>query len=529
MAAAEAPPLPQLRKQGSAPQLVVDGQPYLILGGELHNSSASSLAYLQKQWPALNRIGLNTVLAPVEWDQIEPREGHYDFTILDGMLKQARANQKRLVLLWFGAWKNSMSTYVPAYVKHDSARFTRARSRAGQAQDILTPFDPKVLAADTAAFTAMLRHLKQVDRQRTVIMVQVENEVGMLPDPRDYGTLANAAFDAEVPASLLAHLRNNAGRLQPALGQLWEEHGKRTSGTWAQVFGTSMAADEIFMAWGYASFLESLVKAGKAEYPLPMFVNAANVRPGRKPGEYPSAGPLPHLFDVWKRAAPSIDIMALDIYFANFVELAKRYKTPDNPLLVAEANRAGRPDAGANALYAIGELDAIGYSPFGIEDLRDTGKDSLTKAFALIGQLAPLIHQSQGRGVMRGFKVPVNYDGVVDTRPVQVTLGGYRLDVSFANQWGKTEDAELDTRGGVTIQTAPNEFIIAGKGLTVVFTDAGAANESVGIEKLTEGSYKDGRWLEERWLNGDESHQGRHLRLNPDEFTIQRITLYKYH
>lgn len=527
--AAAAEPVPHLRKQGTATQLIVNEQPYLVLGGELHNSSASSLSYLEKLWPTLNAIGVNTVLAPVEWDQIEPVEGRYDFTVLDGMLKQARAHDTRLILLWFGAWKNSMSTYVPAYVKLDSQRFPRARNRAGQAQDILTPFDNQILAADKAAFTAMLRHLKEIDQQRTVIMVQVENEIGMLPDPRDYGPQANAAYKGAVPKQLLSRIQSHRDRLHPAVRQLWEAHGKRTSGSWAEVFGNSIEADEIFQAWGYAVFVESLVSAGKAVYPLPMFVNAANNRPGKKPGEYPSAGPLPHLFDIWKSGAPSIDILALDIYFPNFVDWAKQYKRPDNPLFVPEANRAGRADAGANALYALGEHDSIGYSPFGIEDIRDPSTDSLSKAYKLVKQLAPLISKSQGRGVMHGFKAPVSYEGIVNASPVQVSMGTYSLDVSFSNQWGKTEDQEIDARGGLVIQVSDNEFVVAGKGLTVTFKDGSGSTDSVAIEKLTAGVFEDGRWKDGRWLNGDESHQGRHVRLPADDFTVQWVKLYKFH
>ena len=208
---------PHLRKQGSATQLIVDDQPFLLLGGELHNSSASSLDHLQQLWPTLKAAELNTVLAPVEWDQIEPVEGRFDFTVLDGMLKQARAHDTRLVLLWFGAWKNSMSTYVPAWVKRDSQRFPRARTRAGVPQEILTPFSANTLAADTAALRAMLAHLKQVDARHTVLMIQVENEIGMLPEVRDYSEAANAAWRGPVPAALTAYLAAHKDTLQPGV------------------------------------------------------------------------------------------------------------------------------------------------------------------------------------------------------------------------------------------------------------------------------------------------------------------------
>ena len=524
--AAEAP-IPALRTQGSTKQLIVDGKPFLVLGGELYNSSASSLPYLQALWPQLKAVGLNTILAPVEWDQIEPVEGKFDFTVLDGMLRQARANDTRLVLLWFGAWKNSMSTYVPAWVKQDSERFPRARNKGGEPQDILTPFSGATLAADKAAFAMLLRHLRQADPQRTVLMVQVENEIGMLPDVRDHGPLAEAALRQEVPAALLRYLQANRTGIHPYVRNLWEAGGARANGTWAEVFGTSVAAQEVFQAWHYATFAEGLTAAGKAQYPLPMFVNVALNRPGKNPGEYPSAGPLPHLFDIWKAAGPSIDMIAIDTYFPNFTHWARQFKRPDNPLFVPEANRAGRADLGANAFWAIGELDAIGFSPFAIENIRDAKADVLPAAYALLRHLAPRILAAQGQGRMRGFRPDVSYDGVVETRNVQATLGGYQLDVSFANQWGKTESSDYDSRGGLVIQTGADEFLVAGRGLTVVFKDA-AGREAVGFEKVIEGTFVDGLWQDGRWLNGDETHQGRHIRLPGDAFTVQKVNLYRY-
>ncbi|MYN29911.1 GH35 family beta-galactosidase [Duganella levis] len=520
LASAHAATPPHLRKQGSATQLIVDDQPFLLLGGELHNSSASSLEYLNTLWPTLKSAELNTVLAPVEWDQIEPVEGRFDFTVLDGLLKQARAHNTRLVLLWFGAWKNSMSTYAPAWVKTDTQRFPRARTRAGVAQEILTPFAPATLAADTAAFRALLAHLKQTDTQHTVLMIQVENEIGMLPEVRDYSAAANAAWRAPVPAALTAYLAAHKDSLQPALKAAWETRGARTSGAWADVFGDTIETEEVFQAWHYAQFVEALTAAGKAVYPLPMYVNVALNRPGKRPGEYPSAGPLPHLFDVWKPGAPSVDVIAIDTYFPNFIHWARQFKRPDNPLFIPEANHAERPDAGADAFYAIGEHDAFGFSPFAIDDIKD-GKSSLPQAYRVLKQLAPTINRYQGSGKVRGFKAPVSFDGDVDVAPQQVRMGGYSLQVSFNAPWEKLTPAEVQMRGGLVIQTDDDEFIVAGKGLTIVFGSADGAQ--VGIEQAIEGLDSQGRWM-----NGDETHQGRHIGLSGDAFTIQRVKLYRY-
>ena len=105
--------IPHLQTQGTATQLIVDGKPLLMLAGELHNSSASSLQYMKPIWPRLAAMHLNTVLATVSWELIEPEEGRFDFTLVDGLIQDARSHNLHLVFLWFGSWKNGMSSYIP--------------------------------------------------------------------------------------------------------------------------------------------------------------------------------------------------------------------------------------------------------------------------------------------------------------------------------------------------------------------------------------------------------------------------------
>ena len=524
---------PHLQAHGTAKQLIVDGKPFLILGGELSNSSASSLDYLQTLWPTLKSAGLNTVIAPVEWDQMEPTQGHFDFTMVDGLVAQARSNHVHLVLLWFGAWKNSMSTYVPPYIKHDDTTYARARDDKGQAQDILSPFDPDALRADTKAYAALMAHLRQNDAQGTVVMVQVENEIGMLPVVRDYGPQAQAAWNGPVPAALMTYLKNHRDMLDPHVRTLWEAHGFKIAGTWHDVFGDTVEAQEVFQAWYFASFANTLARAGKAEYPLPMYVNAALNRPGKTPGQYPSAGPLPHLFDVWKAAAPDLDLLAVDIYFPNFSEWADRFKRPDNAFFTPEANQAGKTEAGANAFYVIGQLDSVSFSPFAIDTLTPANSANLTGAYDVLNQLSPEILAAQGTGRMRGFRPRVSFDGIVDETPQSFTLGGYRFTVTYIDPWTPKDKQDVTAHGGLIIQTGDSSFIVAGSGVVVTFADAdttgGApSRKAVGIEQIVEGRYVDGVWKPGRWLNGDESHQGRHLRLPAPAFGIQKLTLYKY-
>jgi beta-galactosidase GanA len=283
--------LPQLRRQGTTAQLIVDGQPLVLLAGELHNSSASSLDYMAPIWDKLVALRLNTVLATVSWELTEPAEGRFDFTLVDGLVKEARRHKLRLVLLWFGSWKNGVSSYTPAWVKRDTQRFPRAIGRSnGNQKDLLSPFSDANRAADARAFVALMRHLREIDgNQHTVVMMQVENEVGIKPEPRDLSAAATAAFQAPVPAALIAYLRQHKDALLPELKAKWT--GKKT-GTWTEVFGEGIDTDELFMAWHYARYIGQIAQAGKEAYALPMYVNAWLDGDGA-PGTYPVAGRWP--------------------------------------------------------------------------------------------------------------------------------------------------------------------------------------------------------------------------------------------
>src|SRR5690349_3520841 len=248
---------PHLEKRGDTPQLVVDGRPFLLLGGELGNSSASSAAYMKPHWPRLKAMHLHTVLAPVYWELVEPQQGKFDWSTLDAMLRDARAQDLKLVLLWFGAWKNSMSTYVPAWVKRDSVRYPRVKVADGSSVEILSALSKNTLDADARAFAELMAHLGQVDaRDHTVLMIQVENEIGMLPIARERGTVADKAYAAAVPPELMKALAARGARLEPELRERWKTNGRKSAGSWAQVFGDDEWGQEVFTAWHYARVVE---------------------------------------------------------------------------------------------------------------------------------------------------------------------------------------------------------------------------------------------------------------------------------
>lgn len=520
---------PKLEKQGTTRQLVVDGKPFLILGGELGNSSASSSEYLKPHWPRLKAMNLNTVLAPVYWELIEPEEGTFDWSAVDALLRDARAQELKLVILWFGAWKNSMSTYVPSWVKRDAQRFPRVQLENGASVEILSAFSKTTLNADARAFATFMAHLAQNDsRDHTVLMVQVENEIGMLPVARERGVVADRAFGGPVPKELLTAVAGRQDGIEPELLERWKKNGAKASGTWAQVFGDDEWGQEIFTAWHYARFVEALVQAGKARYDLPMYVNAALNRTGRKPGEYPSGGPLPHLLDVWKAGAPSLDFLAPDIYFPNFSQLAARYQRPDNVLFIPEANNATNPQGSANAFQSFGEFDSMGFSPFSIESLGDA-PNALSQTYSVLNQIKPLILENRGRNRMAGFRALINEDGSVVDTPVKATLAGFELTVTFVDPWTPRDQQVIANHGGLVIHAGAEDFWFAGQGITVTFKGAGDGPPLVGIDVAEEGSFDaQGQWRAGRRLNGDQTHQGRHIRLPPGVPQIQKVRFYRY-
>jgi hypothetical protein len=496
------PAAPHLRRQGSATQLVVDGAPFLIIGGELHNSTSSELTALQPVWERLVGIGINTVLAAVSWELVEPNEGHFDCTLVDGLIAQARQHGLRLILLWFGSWKNGASTYVPLWVKRDYRRFPRARRQDGLAAEVLSLFADANRQADASAFATLLRHIRDVDgAHHTVIMVQVENEVGLLGDTRDRSTAAQAAFAAPVPRDLLDDLAAHRDELWPTLRERWEAHGWTTEGSWEEIFGASPETDELFMAWHYARYIDAVAAAGKAEYDLPMFVNAwlnavvalpGLPAGGKTPGDWPSGGALPHTMDVWLAGTPHIDLLCPDIYFGDFFDWCQQYTRRGNVLFIPEMDRTA---IGArNGFFAIARHDAIGMSPFGIDSLESPEDGPLMRSYRLLRQLAPLILDHQGRGTMVGFVLDAE-------RPtVRYELGGYELEIATLRSFGGPTQPGY----GLVISMGPDTFIGAGYGFRVSFRPTTPGPTQVGLGAVDEGTFVAGQWVAGRRLNGDE-------------------------
>ena len=564
---------PHLQKQGTATQLVVDGKPFLALAGELTNNAATSLPMMEPIWPKLVAGNLNTVLVGISWAQFEPEEGKFNYTQVDGVIAKARENNLHIVFLWFASWKNGTSSFAPYWVKKDYTRFPRIQIDHGSTVSIsgpvelLSTFGDATRDADAAAFGALMRHIKEVDgAQHTVLMMQIENEVGVLRDSRDRSPAANRAFAGPVPAELMNYLESHKDTLIPEFRAVWAANGYKKSGTWEAVFGPGKPADvkipiqttsppmsanehevswrelhwpsdEIFMAWNYARYLEKEVQAGKASYDIPMYVNGWLQQPNHAwPGTYPSGGPVPQVHDVWRAGAPDVDILAPDLYLPYFDEVCERFSRNGNPLFIPETSTDE-----SNVIMAVGKYNAIGFSPFGIDGGRPIPPE-LAATYQMLSQLLPMILAHQGSDTMTAVRM------IEGDPPKQVKLGNYTLTFTYT---GRIRGLAPQAKGGVVsspprqpigtqpteplppleaasvvIATGPDEFYFGGGGMRVDFSANTPGPSNVGLGVVQQGRFVDGKWELTRWIEGDDDAQGEILVLHPD--TILRVMLYRF-
>jgi len=426
---------PRLVHTEGTTRLFVGGKPFLILGGELGNSTASSIEYMRPVWPKLKSIHLNTVLVPVYWELFEPVKGKFDFTLVDSMMADARKLDLKLILLWFGSWKNSMSCYAPEWIKLNQQQFERAKDSKGHGLEILSAFSKTNLNADITAFTALMNHIARTDAiEKTVIMVQVENEIGMLTEAREYTEAANLAFQQKVPDQLMYYLKKNKSELVPELQTSWSKNGFSTSGSWEEIFGKSVATDEIFQAWQYAVYTNAVAEAGKKAYDIPMYINAALNYKNVQPGQYPSGGPLPHLMDIWQAGAPAIDLLSPDFYNPYFRSYCELYVRRKNPLFIPEIR--SEPGNAAKVFLAVGHYQAIGFSPFSIESGFAASEEPLAKSYALLQQLSTLILENQTAGKMDGVLLDSDF------QKQELIMGDYKLMVSHEYSLGWSPGAK---------------------------------------------------------------------------------------
>jgi len=532
--------IPHLEKQGTATRLIVEGKPFLLISGELHNSTCGGFEFMRPVWKQMARKNLNSVIATVSWELVEPEPGKFDFALVDSIIAGARKEDLKLVLIWFASWKNGGSIYMPSWVKKDYEKYPHAKDENRKPLEILSTFGDASCNADAEAFAALMRHIKEIDSvKQTVVLIQVENEVGLLDNMgktpgnarRDFCDPANAAYNSQVPMELIDYLVKHKENLFPELYKVWSTNGFKTAGTWEEVFGKSEIktdrkdwqfysyyTEELFMAWNYARYVGKVAAKGKNEYPLPMYVNAWLKQPfSYWPGRYPSGGPLPQVMDIWRAAAPSIDFISPDIYMDEFNWVCKEYTRSGNPLFIPET-RGGAVGA-ARALYVFGEFAAGCFAPFGIDNDRFRINDPLDATYALLQNMSSLILENQGKGKMKGILV----DSVLPEQELE--LGDYRIKAVLSVQ------RKPLIAGGLIIQTGSQEYLVAGKGLDIFFIPKDTSMR-VAIDAVDEGIFKEGVWLPERRLNGDETHastwDGTGLKLDDRKASIQKISLYGF-
>ncbi len=547
----------RLQQQGAATQLVVDGKPFLILGGELGNSSASCPEDIERIFPKLERMGLNTVLVPAYWDLIEPVEGQFNFSLTDKAIDQARKNHLKVIFLWFGAWKNSMSCYAPLWFKENYQKYPRSYTENGKPLEIASAFSEEVFQADNRAFCQWMKHIASIDKEEgTVIMIQIENEIGMLESARDHSAMANKAFHAPVPEVFTSYLKKNKKQLHPQMLKKWGSQGYKTSGTWQELFGTDIYTDEIFMAYHYALYVERMAQTARSIYNIPLYVNAAMNSRGRKPGEYPSAGPLAHLIDAWHCGAPSIDILAPDLYDNGFTDWVAQYHLHNNPLFIPEIKLTDND--GVRAYYIFAEHDAIGISPFSIEDGSNAPENMLVAGYRHLKELMPLLTQYQGKGAMKGLLFDQqNKERILEMDDLVLTCRH-----NFTLPWDPraTDGSTWPEGGGIVLRLAKNEYLIAGNGIVVEFAKKSEKAMSEAKKALGEDGFvqagsndqpktsnqqwngkrcgigsvdevkvnADGSFQFVRRLNGDQDHQGRHVRISVGDYKALHVKLYEY-
>lgn len=500
-------PLPEIRKEGNKHTLYVDEQPFLILGAQLWNSSVWP-EITDQFWEQAETLGCNTIEAPIYWQNIEPEPGKYNFKELDHLIRTAREQELRLVLLWFGSYKNGRSQYAPPWVLEDVENFPRMQNAAGQDIYVLSAVSRKNLEADKRAFVEVMKHIKAIDAEhQTVIMMQVENEPGSMWTDRDYSPAANQIFESSVPADITRKLQ-------------------KSNGSWEDVFG--LDAPEAFNAYHIAGYIDEIAAAGRAVYNLPMYANVwIRENAFRRPGEYPSGGPTSNMIDMWKAAAPNLDLLALDIYHGNpkmFNELCDIYDRPDNALFVPEMGNG--PSFARFQLYAIGNYNAIGVAPYGIDpfhvdphDKRDREQldqrfDGIAKNYRLLAGAMHPITQLQGTDRIRAVG---EEEGL---REQLVQMEGY--DILFRYGFPSYKDQSHRTGRALIGQLGPDEFLLLGFDTKFQFRPTyGSGYNAAEYVIVEQGHYEGNRWIRERIWNGDALY---HATL-PADGTILKVKL----
>jgi uncharacterized protein DUF5597/glycosyl hydrolase family 42 (putative beta-galactosidase) len=536
-------PIPRLVQKDGRFALLVDGAPFLILGVEDQDLGLESTwPQHPKDWDAMEYLHANTIEIPIYWDQIEPQQGQFDFSSIDRLLGEARQHDVRLILLWFATWKNGSQHYMPDWMLTNPTVYFHELNRNGEAVDSPSPFAAASLDADERAFAAVMGHLKEADPQRTVIMVQVENEPGSWQSVRDFSPAAQKFFDAPVPPEILAAMHAKTASSSP---------------NWQEAFGPD--ADEYFNAWSVARYIGQVAAAGKAVYPVPMDVNDAlrdPFNPGLPgepgtPGSYESGGPTDNVIPIWKAAAPSVDILAPDNYRGDpyaYVKDLELYHRDDNPLFLPESGCFQCDPASGD--FGRFFFTALGLQPVG-SSLSDTAPlPELARNFVLIGPMQREIAQLNFDGKLKAVAEPLFFKGGDHGKLTQtLPFGTWNAVVSYSSSRKGPDTGNTTPEGRALVaQLGDNQFLVAGYFCHVDFFPAGTEQQQM-TQHIVQGGGQtpsaliDGKWQHRQFLlveqgvyesgvfrvlrtqNGDATDYG--LRFGEDPIVL-RVTLGTY-
>lgn len=510
---------PYLEKRGNKKVLMVEGKPFYMISGEVHNSNSSSVQYMERVWDKAEQLGMNSLLLPVTWEMLEPREGEFDFSVVNGLVLQARKRGKKIGFLWFGAWKNAQCSYAPVWVKKDLNRFRRTEIEKGKKFCCLKEFHglsytslsylcKETNQADARAFGELMRHIRCIDEDyHTVIIMQVENETGIMGAGRENSDEADKLFDGEVPIDFASYMMDHVGTMAKDV-KISVGSGK-SSGSWKDVFGD--AAEEIFSAYYIASYVHQVAKAGKEEYPLPMFVNCW-LDKGEKAGMYPSGGPVSRMMEVWKYCAPSIDIISPDIYVPNFCDICDEYMKMDNPLFIPET--ATHSYAAPRLVYTIGHYHAVCYSPFGFEEMGEPFGVATAYLFG-VDITDPLLQTPQNTDeyawytstLCKMMSLITDKYGTEDLKAVICEKKESSIEFGEFGFKLYMDTPLIERKDGVALAVKESEdtFYIIVNGAMLVPYSTDDKKPFVDILCMEDGEFDEGgNWVMNRRLNGDE-------------------------
>ena len=453
------------------PHLLVDDEPFLILGLQWDCNSCYSKEEMLPLFGEAARLGCNTAVTPVYWEQVEPEPGQFDFSSVEWRLAGCRAMGLRLVLLWFGGYKNAECCYAPRDIREDHERYRKVHLPNGNLQTAtLCPTSEAALARDCKAFQALMAYLAEHDMQeRTVIMVQPENESGIMGADRCYCATCTARFDEQ--------------------REQWSPYGAR--------------AAEAFCASTLARYCESMAAAGKTMLPLPMYANAwLGGGPATRPGfEYPSGGPIDRWHAIWRQHAPSLDFLAPDIYTPSarqFGQVCRAFSADDNALYIAEAASGEHGRAERNAFYALGVHGAIGFDPWAIDrsypdydavpfvrrhDLTwSAAAHALRDSYVALGRALRPLARAQGTSRIATF---VQEDGDAGA---SFELSGVDFRISY-------QHPQRAGRGCLIAEDDGRHFLVVGTGFHLRPYSQAPEGRSLLFDDIERGSHAGDHWV----------------------------------